>query len=49
MVFPLSPIPVSAYHDNPVISWNKLTTEIILQHSMPPPRIARAYALVHIS
>jgi hypothetical protein len=48
-VFSPGPILVSAYQGNPVISWNKLTTEIILQHSMPPPRIARAYALVHIS
>lgn len=48
-VFSPSPILVSAYQDNPVIAWNKFTTEIILQHSIPPPRIARAYALVHIS
>ena len=48
-VFSPDPILVSAYQDNPVILWNKLTTEIILQHSMSPPRIVLAYALVHIS
>jgi hypothetical protein len=35
--------------DNPVLSWNTLTTNASLEHKLSPPALARAYALVHIS
>jgi hypothetical protein len=42
---------VNAYtvQDNPVLSWNTLTTNASLEHKVSPPALARTYALVHIS
>ena len=39
----------TAKSDNPVISWNKFTTNLTLEQDLSPPKLARAYALVHIS
>ena len=42
---------ISAYaiQDNPVLVWNKFTTNASLDHKLSPPALAHAYALVHIS
>jgi hypothetical protein len=42
---------ISAYAsaEDPVITWNKLTTQLSLENKLSPPRLARAYALVQIS
>lgn len=34
---------------NSVILWNKFTTDVSLEEKLSPPRLARTYALVHIS
>ena len=33
----------------PSVLWNELTTELGLKAGLPPPKIARAYALVHVA
>ena len=39
----------STLQDNPVVVWNLFTANASLEHDLSPPRLARAYALVHIS
>ncbi len=40
---------VSAVSDDPATVWNQLTTELGLKAKLPPPLIARAYALVQVA
>lgn len=43
--------PIQDYSDdeNPVVAWNDLTTEFSLESKLSPPRLARAYSLVHVA
>ncbi len=53
---PLQPTAKPTYHpqtlassDDPATVWNQLTTELGLKAKLPPPRTARAYALVQVA
>ncbi|EQB62631.1 MAG: Phosphoesterase PA-phosphatase-like protein [candidate division Zixibacteria bacterium RBG-1] len=45
---PIIPRP-TVLSDDPASAWNQLTTELGLKAKLPPPRFARAYALVQVA
>ena len=49
IVFQFNQTFATTKHDNPVISWNKFPTNITQKHNLSSPKLARTYALVHIS
>src|SRR5574341_1894799 len=53
---PLQPTAKPSFHpqaaavsDDPATVWNELTTELGLKAKLPPPALARAYALVQVA
>ncbi len=42
-------ISVRAELENPVVTWNKFTGQLGVQHNHGPPDLARDYVLVHVA